>query len=182
MPLWMVSSAGSGSVIHWNQPPSSSRFTRSPSATWTSMMIVACGMPSFSARMTPTWPKPWSSDWSPVSTRSNCSSRMAPASASATERRRPRERVGFDVDGAVGAAGQRLAHHLRRAGRAGRADHHLAAVLLLQAQRLFERVGVGLVELEAGACRGSSHGCHSRVRPAMQTAIFICSRGAATRE
>ena len=26
MPLWMVSSAGIGSVIHWNQPPSSSRF------------------------------------------------------------------------------------------------------------------------------------------------------------
>ena len=30
MPLWMVRSAGSGSVTHWNQPPSSSRFTRMP--------------------------------------------------------------------------------------------------------------------------------------------------------
>ena len=30
MPLWIVSSAGSGSAIHWNQPPSSSRFTRRP--------------------------------------------------------------------------------------------------------------------------------------------------------
>ena len=29
MPLWIVSSAGSGSATHWNQPPSSSRFTRS---------------------------------------------------------------------------------------------------------------------------------------------------------
>ena len=29
MPLWIVSSAGSGIAIHWNQPPSSSRFTRS---------------------------------------------------------------------------------------------------------------------------------------------------------
>src|SRR5438067_13106 len=66
MPLWIVSSAGIGRATHWNQPPSSSRLTRkAPPSTWTSMMIVACGMPSFSARMTPTWPKPWSSDCSP---------------------------------------------------------------------------------------------------------------------
>src|SRR5262249_40741511 len=36
------------------------------------------------------------------------------------------------------------------AGRPGRADDDLAAVLLLEAQRLFERVGVRLVHLEAG--------------------------------
>ena len=54
------------------------------------------------------------------------------------------------MDGAVGAAGERLADHLGGAGRAGRADDDLAAVLLLQPQRLFERVGVGLVQLEAG--------------------------------
>ena len=54
-----VSTAGSGIAIHWNQPPSSSRLTRSvvPS-TCTSMMIVECAMPSFSARMTPTCAKP----------------------------------------------------------------------------------------------------------------------------
>ena len=34
--------AGIGSVIHWNHPPSSSRLTRSrPSLTWMSMMMVA---------------------------------------------------------------------------------------------------------------------------------------------
>src|SRR5436305_3465179 len=47
------------------------------------MMIVACGRPSFSARMTPTCANPWSSDWSPVRTRSNVSSRIADASAPA---------------------------------------------------------------------------------------------------
>ena len=55
----------------------------------------------------------------------------------------------FDVNRAVGAAGQRFADHLLHARRAGRADHHFAAVLLAQAQRLFERVGVGLVHLVA---------------------------------
>ncbi len=29
MPLWIVSTAGSGIDTHWNQPPSSSRLTRS---------------------------------------------------------------------------------------------------------------------------------------------------------
>ena len=117
----------------------------------TSMMIVACGMPSFSASTTPTWPKPWSSDCRPVSTRSNCSSRIAAASASATVNASAlAEAVGLDVDGAVGAARERLANHLRGARGPGRADHDLAAVLLLEAQRLFERVGVGLVQLEAG--------------------------------
>ena len=32
MPLWMVSRAGSGIAIHWNQPPSSSRLTRMPAS------------------------------------------------------------------------------------------------------------------------------------------------------
>jgi hypothetical protein len=61
-----------------------------------------------------------------------------------------RQRVGLDVDGAIGPARQRLAQHLRGARRAGRADDDLAAVLLLEAQRFFERVGVRLVQLEAG--------------------------------
>ncbi len=55
--------------------------------------------------------------------------------------------VFFDVDGAVGAFGQRLADGLRGARRAGAQRDDFAAVLLLQLQRLFERVGVGLVDL-----------------------------------
>ena len=54
------------------------------------------------------------------------------------------------MDGPVRAAGERLANHLRRTRWPGGYDHDFAAVLLLQAQRLFERVGVRLVQLEAG--------------------------------
>ena len=83
--------------------------------------------------------------------RSNFSSCIAAASAlDGHERIGARQPIVFDVDGAVGAARQRLADHLRDARRPGRADDHFAAVLLLQPQRLFERVGVGLVHLEAG--------------------------------
>ena len=86
-----------------------------------------------------------------MSTRSNCSSRDRRGERIGDGERVGRgERVGFDVDRAIGAAGQRLANHLRRARRAGRADDDLAAVLLLQPQRFLERVGVGLVQLEAG--------------------------------
>ena len=52
----------------------------------------------------------------------------------------------FDVDGAVGALGERLAQGGGDAFRAGAEDDHLAAVLLLELQRLFEGVGVGLVD------------------------------------
>ena len=115
------------------------------------MMIVACGRPSRSARMTPTCAKPWSSDCSPVSTRSNCSSFIAAASAPlVTNASALASRIVFDVNRAIGAARQRLANHLRDARRPGRADDHFAAVLLLQPQRFLERVGVGLVHLEAG--------------------------------
>ena len=76
---------------------------------------------------------------------------MAFASASATvNASADRQRVRFDVDRAVRAARQRLANHLRRTRRARREDHHFAAVLLLEPQRLFQRVGVRLVQLEAG--------------------------------
>src|SRR5438552_18757404 len=54
------------------------------------------------------------------------------------------------MDRAVGAARERFANDLRDTRRPGRADDHFAAVLLFQTQRLFERVGVGLVHLEAG--------------------------------
>ena len=53
----------------------------------------------------------------------------------------------FDVDGAVGALGQRFADGLRGARRSGAQRHHFAAVLLLQLQARFERVGVRLVDL-----------------------------------
>ena len=60
------------------------------------------------------------------------------------------QRIRLDVDGAIGAARQRLANHLADAGGAGRADDDLPTVLLLEPQRLFERIGIRLVELEAG--------------------------------
>src|SRR5215216_5176417 len=51
---------------------------------------------------------------------------------------------------AVGAARKRFAQHLRCACRAGGADNHFAAMFLAKPQRLFERVRVRLVHLEAG--------------------------------
>jgi hypothetical protein len=54
------------------------------------------------------------------------------------------------VNGAVGPAGQRLAQHLRDARGPGGHGNDFAAVFLTQPQRLFERVGVGLVQLPAG--------------------------------
>jgi hypothetical protein len=54
------------------------------------------------------------------------------------------------VDGAIGAARERFADDLGDTRRTRRADDHVAAVLLLQTQRFLERVGVGLVHLEAG--------------------------------
>ena len=54
----------------------------------------------------------------------------------------------LDVNGAVGAFGQRLADGLRSARRPGAQRDHFAAVLLLQLQRLFERVSIRLIDLE----------------------------------
>ena len=54
------------------------------------------------------------------------------------------------MDRAIGAARQRLANHLGRTRRPGAADHDLSAVLLLQPQRFLERVGVRLIQFEAG--------------------------------
>ena len=61
-----------------------------------------------------------------------------------------RQPIVLHVNGAVGAAGERLADDLRDPRRSGRTHDHLTAVLLFQTQRLFERVRVGLVHLEAG--------------------------------
>ena len=90
------------------------------------------------------------------------------------------ERVVLDVQRAIRAARERLADHLLHARRPGRADDHLAAVLLAQAQRLLERVGVGLVHLVADVLfadpvlSSRRRGCHSRVGTClMQTAIFM---------
>jgi hypothetical protein len=77
-----------------------------------------------------------------------------------------------DMDGAVGAPRERFADDLRDPRRAGRADHDLAAMLLLQAQRLFERIGVRFVHLEPHPAResrfstSSRRGCHSGWGPA----------------
>ena len=57
------------------------------------------------------------------------------------------EVVLFDVNRAVGALGERFADGLRGPGGPGAQRDHLAAVLLFQLQRFFERVGVGLIDL-----------------------------------
>src|SRR5215213_4133755 len=54
------------------------------------------------------------------------------------------------MDRAIGATRQRFAQHLCRASRTGRDHDHFPAVLFLQSQRLFERIRVRLVQLEAG--------------------------------
>src|SRR6266478_4732960 len=65
----MLSTAGSGHSICWNQPASSSRFSFifCPS-TSIAMMMVACGTSSTLASSTPVCPKPWSSLCNPVRT------------------------------------------------------------------------------------------------------------------
>ena len=115
------------------------------------MMIVACGRPSRSARMTPVCANPWSSDCRPVRIRSNDSPFIAAASALGDSARvRIRQAIVGYVDGAIGAARERFANHLCHARGPGRADHDFAVMLFLEPQRLFERVRVGLVHLEAG--------------------------------
>ena len=52
----------------------------------------------------------------------------------------------LDVDGAVGAFGQGFAQRGGDALRPGAEGDHLAAILFLQLQRLFQRVGVRLVD------------------------------------
>src|SRR4029077_14109729 len=59
-----------------------------------------------------------------------------------------RQRIVFDVDGAIGDARERFANYLGDARRPRGADDDLAAVLLLEAQRLLERVLIRLVHLE----------------------------------
>ena len=59
MPLWIVSSAGSGIATHWNQPPSSSRLTRSAVAGHLHFHDDGrVRHAEASARTTPTWAKP----------------------------------------------------------------------------------------------------------------------------
>ena len=153
MPLWIVSSAGSGSVDPLEPAALRARASRAGRAVdldFHDDRRVRHAR-AVSASTTPTWPKPWSSDCSPVSTRSNCSSRTAAASASATTRgvgRRERVDSTWIARSAPRASASRM--HLRGARRTGGAHHDLAAVLLLEPQRLLERVGVRLVELEAG--------------------------------
>ncbi len=153
MPLWMVSSAGIG-IAHPLEPAAFQLALDAQAAVLHLDFHDDRGVRQARAARRarrPTWANPWSSDCSPVSTRSTFSSRSAAASASAmTNASASRERIVLDVNGAVGSAGQRLAQGLGHAGRAGGADDHFAAVLLLEAERLFERVRVRLVQLEGG--------------------------------
>ncbi len=72
------------------------------------------------------------------------------ASSFATPKRIERVQIfGLDVNRAVRAFGQRFADGLRGALRTGAQHDHFAAVLFFQLQRLFERVGVRLIDLEA---------------------------------
>src|SRR4030095_13328156 len=60
---------------------------------------------------------------------------------------RTAEAVVFDVDRPIGAAGKSFTNDLRDPRWTSRADDDFAAVFLFEPQRLFERVGVGLVHL-----------------------------------
>ena len=59
------------------------------------------------------------------------------------------QRLVFDVDGAIGALGERFANGLRGTRGSGAERHDLAAVLFLQLQGFFEGIGIGLVDFEA---------------------------------
>ena len=63
-------------------------------------------------------------------------------------RERP-ELLFFDVNGAIGALGQRLANGLGGARRSAAQNDHLAAVPLLELEAFFQGVGVGLIDLVA---------------------------------
>jgi hypothetical protein len=80
------------------------------------MMIVACGMPSFSASTTPTWPKPVVGLQSrehevDLLGLDRLGQRLGDAIGVGS-----RQRVGLDVDGTVGAARERRITWAARAG------------------------------------------------------------------
>ena len=60
------------------------------------------------------------------------------------------ERLVLDVNRPVGSPRERFTDDLLHARRAGRAHDDFPAVLLAKPQRLFQRVGIGLVQLVAG--------------------------------
>ena len=60
------------------------------------------------------------------------------------------ERLILDVNRPVRSARERFTDDLLHARRTGGADDDFAVVLLAKTQRLFQRVGVGLVQLVAG--------------------------------
>ena len=149
MPDWIVSSAGSGISTCWNQPFSSSRFTRMPPSCFsTSMMMVACGMPSSSARIDAGLSVP---EIVGLQAGEDQVGRFGFQRRGQQLRGRQRivcaEVVLFDMDGAVGALGERFANGLRGARRSGAQRDDFAAVLLLQLQTGLQRICVRLVDL-----------------------------------
>ncbi len=74
----------------------------------------------------------------------------------------------------IGAFGERLAYGLRSARGPGAQRHHFAAALLLKLQGFFERVGVGLVDLEAeiGFLNPAAAGVHSQLRVADRYLLY----------
>ena len=96
---------------------------------------------------------------------------MASASSRATpSASRVAEVVAVDVDGAIGALGQRFANRGADALRAGAEHDDFAAVLLLELQRLFERVGIRLVhgELDVGLFNPFAGGVDAHLRIALR--------------
>ena len=86
----------------------------------------------------------------------------------------------FDVDGAVGALGERFANGLRGARRPGAQRDDFAAVLLLQLKAFFEGVGIRLVDFVARSSSSihladeAMRSCESRAGTClMATTIFI---------
>ena len=147
MPDWMVSTAGSGMSTNWKKPASSSRFTRMPRIALLDLhddggVRPAQQLGQDHAGLGKAVVVGLQAGEDQVEVFVLDRSREGLRGIEGIE---GNEAVAFQMDGAVGALGQRLAQNLLRARRAAGDDHYLAAMLFLLAQRLFQRVGVGLV-------------------------------------
>ena len=184
MPLWIVSTAGSGIATHWNQPPSSSRLTRSAAAPSTCDFHDDRGVRQA---------EPLGQDDAGLREALVVGLQPGQDEVELLVLHRGRERVGddervgarqavvLDVNGAVGAAGQRFAQHLRDARRPAEQTTTSPPCFSFSRSALFERVGVGLVHLVAGVLLADpgpvvvERAAASRASGTclMQTAIFM---------